>query len=1219
MKTQAPLHRSTPFPNATEEVPSVLRQPAGRYRAAIDVCPAAACRACPPLRLRRHLPIARLLAFGAWGMLLAGCGKAPGPSVPAQTTSLVAEARDAVAKGDVLGAERLYRRAIEGTRGIEEASIIRQELALALLSAAAAADSPAAVRSQAINAAEQALRATPECSEIQLGLARQFVTAGQFASARDHLLGSLEDLEKGSAEHVSSAILLARSWEGTGHADEALAIVAPLVGFDPDSRRIDTSVKAPEGTPTTEAFVVLEKILRTQRNDVATANEVMAHCAERNPSDPLAWTETARWLDSIGDAAGARDAVAHAIGLAPTDPIVLRAEVDRALKDADGEKAASALARLREVSPRSTNTFQLAARYVTAHGTATEAIDLVTDWLGRLGRRPERQVLQVAKLAFGVRITPDETQTVSAHLDAIRDRLGALLPFAQLLEARVLMQDRRWHSAAKRLLEARALIPQPTRNSVCLLLARCHAELGSFDEELADCRQVDRSIDGAQAVRADSIALSALARLGWRGALRSDSASLLRAIDGTKALPEADIDSAIAPLVAAQIAQAPDQRDWDPVRGLTARRLASSEKAADKLVIPRAMLLEASGDIEGAIASLRQAAGTAADRADVTAARIRITARHRGVEEALLFESEHRQRKADSSPILIALVAAVASDAPRDETGWIDEYTARAEAIEAHGDAAEALIAIAALALRADAWDRARHALTAAAARLPDDPRAPLALASAAALRGDVATAGAAAEDVAGIDGPSAPTSRLAAAAALVAKAIASPADAAAPLGEARALLVEAATDRPGWTDIPKLRAVVETLARNNAAAIPLLEEARGLGPPDGDLERELVGLLVAEGRFAEADRIRGTVACPSFPGPVRARIDEDLRLGFIDACIDRSLRTCPPETATAEELVWMSRLLAKGGRLTESRSTLDRAVSIAADRPEPWLWLVASHVAASEQNEGEEILGRALAAAPAEGRTLLAARGASILGRLEDAGRDFLVAALADNTRIDAAGHAVDFFLRQGKSKEAESMLHRLLDDGPGASSRRRCSRTARPRPRHGMGYQTTRDPGERRSRRGHRSPLIAARGSFPPRVLTFDDGGLVGSCVQEVTARARVCTFAKSTLPAHYPHRCHDPRSSRRFFWHRRCHWVGVCRPSAPAGLLDGRPTGHRLRPRSAQAGIDPPRRELPQAHSGGSRSPIGRQWPHRCHDRLLPRARDRRCHCLRSDAPR
>lgn len=92
---------------------------------------------------------------------MAGCGKMPGPLVSAPTTALVAAARDAVAKGDVLDADTLYRRAIEGTRGVEEANVIRQELALALLSAAAAADSPAAVRSQAINVAEEALRATP--------------------------------------------------------------------------------------------------------------------------------------------------------------------------------------------------------------------------------------------------------------------------------------------------------------------------------------------------------------------------------------------------------------------------------------------------------------------------------------------------------------------------------------------------------------------------------------------------------------------------------------------------------------------------------------------------------------------------------------------------------------------------------------------------------------------------------------------------------------------------------------------------------------------------------------------------------------------------------------------------------------------------------------------------------------------------------------------------
>ena len=96
-------------------------------------------------------------------------------------------------------------------------------------------------------------------------------------------------------------------------------------------------------------------------------------------------------------------------------------------------------------------------------------------------------------------------------------------------------------------------------------------------------------------------------------------------------------------------------------------------------------------------------------------------------------------------------------------------------------------------------------------------------------------------------------------------------------------------------------------------------------------------------------------------------------------------------------------------------------------------MWLVASHVAAGEQDEAEEVLERAVTAAPADERTLLAARGASILGRLEDAGRDFLAAVEADNGRIEPAGHAVDFFLRHGRSNEAESILRLLLGDTTG------------------------------------------------------------------------------------------------------------------------------------------------------------------------------------------
>ena len=970
--------------------------------------------------------------LGAVIILVVGCGRASHTTTLQRPDDVLAAAREAKEQGEMLPAAALYRSAIEGCSAPAAADAIRKELALELLQAAAAPDSPSAVGEQAIEASEDVLRRSPECVEVQRALGRRLVQVGRFADAREHIVHGLEGLAPASPEGIASAILLARSWEGTGHSEEAMAIVAPIVGFDPVSRRMEQSAGAPEGTPTTDAYLILERILRAKRNDGTAADGVLARCAERNPHDVVAWIETARWRESIGDPQGARDAVQSAIRLAPTDPAVLQAEVDRCLKDRDGPRSAAALVRLREAAPRAISTFQLAARHLAAHGTASEAIDHVADSIVRFGRRLERQTLPLAKLAMAVKIPADERPTLLERLDSIRVGLGGAHPFPLILEARVLLLDRHWNAAAKCLAEARALTPLPVRNTVCLMLGRCHDHLGSCDEGLSDLQQVDRSVDASQSIRADSGALLALSRLGRRATLRSDSATLMHAVSAKSSRSDTDADGAIVALVAAQLALSPPQREWGPLALLLENRLAASPESTGRFIVPRAAMLEARGDSNGAIVLLQSAAETQPHDADVTAARIRTSSRHRGVDEALRFEAGVTANTPEASAVLIAAAVAVAGDSGPD-TAWISDFTHRAEALASDVDAGEVLIAVADLADRAGEWNNARDALVAAAKRLPDDSRAPLALSRGAAFRGDVATARRGADDVARIDGPTAPSTRVATACAAVARAVNDTAAAAGALGEARALLIEAESDRPGWSLVQEILAGLEQIAGNQAAAITRLQQARLLGPPDGDIDRRLASALVARARYAEAELIAGTVACPSFPGAVKARIDEDLRLGFIDACIERSMRICPPATATADELVWLARLQAKGGRTKESHGALGRAVEIAADRPDAWLWLVASHVSAGERDAAEEILGRALAAAPADERTLLAARGASILGRLEDAGRDFLAAVEADNGRIEPAGHAVDFFLRHGRSKEAESVLRLLLGDTTG------------------------------------------------------------------------------------------------------------------------------------------------------------------------------------------
>ena len=61
-------------------------------------------------------------------------------------------------------------------------------------------------------------------------------------------------------------------------------------------------------------------------------------------------------------------------------------------------------------------------------------------------------------------------------------------------------------------------------------------------------------------------------------------------------------------------------------------------------------------------------------------------------------------------------------------------------------------------------------------------------------------------------------------------------------------------------------------------------------------------------------------------------------------------------------------------------------------------------------------------------GRKLLAACGAVTAGRLDDAERDFLAAFSASGADITPTWHTIDFYLQQGKAKQAEALLETLI-----------------------------------------------------------------------------------------------------------------------------------------------------------------------------------------------
>jgi Flp pilus assembly protein TadD len=190
-------------------------------------------------------------------------------------------------------------------------------------------------------------------------------------------------------------------------------------------------------------------------------------------------------------------------------------------------------------------------------------------------------------------------------------------------------------------------------------------------------------------------------------------------------------------------------------------------------------------------------------------------------------------------------------------------------------------------------------------------------------------------------------------------------------------------------------------------------------------------------GGFAEADLLQATVAPAELGGAVRTSIEAEMRTGDLEAAAERTLRAVDVEHADAETLLWLGRLCARAGRREEAGSLFLRATETASGNPDTWLWLARWEVAGGSRDAGEGVIARGIEVLPEGARKLLAARGAVTVGRLDDAERNFLTAVAGSGADLAPAGHTVDFYLQQGKPKQAEAFLEKLIGSVAGDSSR--------------------------------------------------------------------------------------------------------------------------------------------------------------------------------------
>lgn len=1045
--------------------------------------------------MKRYLPTILIVALlGALAVVVPVAIRRWSARIAASAATKLDTAKQAAVDGDDDGAIEHYRSYLDAAGPNPDPDAL-EAYALLLLRRAARLKPSGNEVAAAFDAAEVAVRQRPESVELRRRLGELKLATGKPIEAREHLLLVREAIGRGASADEAAAIdlLLAKAWAESGDVDRAAPIVARLTGFELGEQAFAESGTADGAAPVppadAEAFLLLADLLRERLRAPAAADVVLERAHELHPDDVQVLLAYSRMQSVAKDMAAARAAAARAAAVDPTNAAAILADARMKSSSGDPAAATAAFAAARSQFPEHKGIFLAATEYCLRSGTTSETLELLAEGLSKYADEPQfLSFLAVMQLA------PNSVAAFKQALADARMQRAADHPALMLLEARLLFEQHQWYRAEQLLGRSRALVPESSKLRIDILLATCHQQLGDDDLRLALLQRYAKPGATPNFILA-GIAAAQL-KLGQTEAALA-SVRMLESRVGASAGADDDDDAdggagggvsrsqrqrallfALSTIVAVERTQPAAKRDWSAAESLLAELEAMPWEERWQLALPRADLLAAGGDIDGALAILDPFVSENAELHQLQARRLTWLSKLDGIDGVREAFARMPEATRAQPIVLLALADAERAAAVGDDRAWLEQIAVLAENIPDATDALEIFQALAGMAAEAGWLEESRAMWRRGAKVMPDEFRPSLGLALLAVRQGDVdgarpsagetpssaeaaaaaaekaavvAEARAAAAEVAKLDGPDTPRSRVARAAMLVAEARAGergavvtpsapfrmPAKEAGLLRSASQRLVEAANDRPTWQAIGVLAGEIALVGNDFSTAIDQMKQARAFGPDNATLTRDLVKTLMKAGRFAEANLLQATVAPAALGGAVRTSIEAELRAGDLAAAAERSLRSVDLEQADAETLLWLGRLCGRSGRREQAGELFLRATHMAPDNPETWLWLARFEMAGGNRDATGGVIARGIEAVPEGAKKLLAARGDVTVGKLDDAERDFLAAVAASGADIAPAGHTVDFYLQQGKAKQAEAFLETLIGRLAGDPSR--------------------------------------------------------------------------------------------------------------------------------------------------------------------------------------
>jgi tetratricopeptide (TPR) repeat protein len=849
-------------------------------------------------------------------------------------------------------------------------------------------------RLRALSVYQQVLRREPDRNELRRLTARRAIEMGRHVVAREHL--DLLLAEKSNDGELQ--LQLGQCEEAAGRYDAAL---------DAYQRAIDSRPSQIEG------FHHRAMLLRRRMNQSVEADQVMEQMISLNEDNFRAYLERAAYRRQFNPGKADED-VAKALQLAPNEAEVLLMAAELAQDKGDLSKAREYLQRGLQQYPQESRMYQALADLELRAGQAGQAL---------------------AELRRGVEALPNEPRLLwrlgdlliqGRQLDAaggVIHRLSQLrIPPAMLdcLRARIQVVQGAWPDAVRLLErgipELQAVDPNLAKEAI-LLLAQCHRELGDSEQSLAACRR---------AVAADPLWPPARIALGRElaEAGRIDEAlEVYQPLVGTTA----EAQEAVARLLFLHNQRMPTAvKNWENLEKFLDQTAQKLPKSLD-IVLMQAEVCAARKQFDGARKKLEAALQQHPGQVAVYSALARLYLLQEQPQKGLAVLDEAQKRLGDTADLYLARIQFWSLQHTSEGRHNLDRLAQRWESYP-FGDHPRILNALAETYHILGETNEPMRLWSRLAAMQPTNVRVRLLQLDLAVEIGDLASLQRVLNDMRGIERQAGPLSRYARAASLYLEAVQGNKEG---LNEARRLLTEVAPRRPSWAQVPLLVGRIEELEGNLGRALDQYQRAIDLGNRHPAVMRRVVQLLYDRRHYTEAEMVlrRLPDAATASRGFDRLAAEVALRNRDYERALQLARKAVSEGSTDYRDHLWLGQVFSLAGRNDDAETSLRRATQLAEHAPDAWVALV-QHLAQSGQTaKADHALQEAGPKLPKQQATLVLAQCQEVLGRPDQAATLYRKAA-AEQPEDPAALRAVaGFYLRTGRSSQAEPLFRRLLD----------------------------------------------------------------------------------------------------------------------------------------------------------------------------------------------